>query len=336
MKRTLLRLSIPLRVPFVTAYGRHETREMVVLMLEQDGAVGYGEAAPLQGYDRETLAECVRALADGPAAAAAPPQARLCEELARADLEGRLAGAASIGPGGQDVEVNHTLRAGPVATVAREAARATEDGFSCFKLKVGLDEDLERVEAVRGAIGPDARLRLDANGAWSASEAVQEIRRLSGFDLEFVEQPCRTLGEMAEVRDSVEVPIAADESIATAEDVRAAAAEGACDVVCVKLARSGGVEAARAALATAEAAGMGAVLASTLDGPWSVAAALRLAADGPVTGACGLGTLRLFDAKLADSLAPPAAGVMTAPSGPGLGVELPSGALAEVIVEEAE
>ena len=309
---------------------------MVLLALEQDGVTGYGEAAPLEGYDPQTLAQCIRAMADGPADAGAPPQARLCEELAQTDLAGQLAGTVSIASGGDAVEVNHTLRAGPVAEVAADATRAAEAGFSCFKLKVGLEDDLERVHAVRRAIGPDARLRVDANGAWNAAEAVQAIRRLSAFDLEFVEQPCRTLGEMAEVRDSVEVPIAADESIGTAEDVRAAAAEGACDVVCVKLARSGGVEAARAALTTAQAAGMGGVLASTLDGPWSVAAALRLAAGGPVTAACGLATLGLFDAALADSLAPPAGGSMTAPAGPGLGVRLPPGALAEVLVEKLE
>ncbi|MEA2347431.1 MAG: L-Ala-D/L-Glu epimerase [Thermoleophilaceae bacterium] len=335
MKQTLLRLSIPLRVPFITAYGRHETRELLLLRLEQDGVTGYGEAGPLEGYDRESIEECARALLSPPDAGW-PAQARLCLELAQADLQGRLAGTPAIAAGGEPVEVNHTLRAGPVAEVAADAAAAAAAGYTTFKLKVGLDDDLDRVSEVRAAIGPSAKLRLDANGAWDAAQAVRAIRRLTGFDLEFVEQPCRTLGEMAEVRDSVEVPLAADESIATAEDVRAAAAEGACDLVCVKLARSGGVEEARKSLRAAEAAGMDAVLASTLDGPWTIAAALRLAGTERVTAACGLATLGMFDGAIGECLPPPVAGRMTIPAGPGLGVDLPEEALAQVLVEELE
>ena len=166
----------------------------------------------------------------------------------------------------------------------------------CFKLKVGRDDDEERVAAVREAIGTWPALRLDANGAWTVDEAVERITALEANDLELVEQPCATLPELAQVRKRVSTPIAADESITGPDDVRAAAAEGACDAVNVKLASCGGVERARAApSATAGESGIAAYLSSTFDGPWGISAALQLAAGETFQLACGLATLELFD-----------------------------------------
>jgi o-succinylbenzoate synthase len=331
----LLRLSIPFREPWVTAGGSFQARELVALRVtDEDGREGYGEAAPLAGYDEATLEECVASLQGG--GGEEPPQARACRELARLDLEGRAEGRPAIPGASGEVQVNCTLPAGPVEEIARRASTEASRGFSCFKLKVGLPDDLDRVSAVREAIGPEAALRLDANAAWNADEAVRAIRRLEPFGLELVEQPCRTLGEMSEVRRLVAVPLAADESIATAEDVRAAAEDAACDLVCVKLGPSGGVSGAREALQEAERAGLGAYLTSTVDGPWAMAAALQLASSERVTAPCGLATLELFDAELARALPAPVGGLLQVPAGPGLGVELAPSALAEVLVEELE
>jgi O-succinylbenzoate synthase len=175
---------------------------------------------------------------------------------------------------------------------------------------------------------------VDANGAWSADDAVAAIGRLAPYDLQLVEQPCATLGEMAEVRRAVEVPVAADESVATPADVRAAAAGGACDIVNVKLAPSGGFTAAREAIREATAHGLGAFLSSTLDGPWGIAAALQLAAAERIQLACGLATLELFDATLALAIPPPSDGLLVVPQGPGLGLAIDDRAIAEVLVEE--
>ena len=132
------------------------------------------------------------------------------------------------------------------------------------------------------------------------------------------------------------MPIAADEPVATADDVRAAADVGACDIVNVKLAASGGFEAARAAIAAAREHGLEPYLSSTLDGPWGIAAALQLAATERLSLACGLATLDLFDAALARALPAPRAGLLAVPQGPGLGVSVDDAALAEVLVEELE
>jgi L-alanine-DL-glutamate epimerase-like enolase superfamily enzyme len=104
----------------------------------------------------------------------------------------------------------------------------------------------------------------------------------------------------------------------------------------VKLAASGGFGAAREALRAASASGLSAFLSSTLDGPWGIAAALQLAASENLSLACGLATLELFDASLARALPPPVQGLMAVPQGPGLGVAVDDGAIAEVLVEEIE
>ena len=338
MRRSLARLSIPFREPFVTAVGVVAARDLLLLRLEDDdGAIGFGEAAPFEPYDGIPFDEVVEALSNGTGGGAtAPPQARAAEEMARLDLEARRLGRAVGEPGAEAIAVNRTLGGGPPEEVARHAAEGVREGFACFKVKVGLPDDVERVAAVREAIGPWPALWIDANGAWSAHDAVTSIERLARHDLQFVEQPCRTLAELAEVRAAVRVPIAADEPVATADDVRAAADLGACDIVNVKLAASGGFEAARAAIAAAREHGLEPYLSSTLDGPWGIAAALQLAATERLSLACGLATLDLFDAALARALPAPRAGLLAVPQGPGLGVSVDDAALAEVLVEELE
>ncbi|MEA2459519.1 MAG: L-Ala-D/L-Glu epimerase, partial [Thermoleophilaceae bacterium] len=264
MRRSLARLSIPLCEPFATAGGVVAERELALLRLEDDdGAVGYGEAAPLVHYDGVTMKHVLAALRGQGAGEGGPPQARTAEEMARLDLEARREGRPIGEPGAEVIPVNKTLAGGPPAEVAERAAEGVREGFSCFKVKVGLPDDEERVAAVREAVGPWPAVRIDANGAWSPQQAVSAIERLAVYDLQLVEQPCRTLEEMAEVRREVDVLLAADESVATPADVRAAVEAEACDIVNVKLAPSGGFTAAREALREATSHGLGAYLSST-------------------------------------------------------------------------
>jgi L-Ala-D/L-Glu epimerase len=337
VKRSLLRLRVPLRQPFVTATGVVAERELVVIRLEDDeGTPGWGEAAPLESYDGVSIDEVWAALADGPPARDAPPQARTAWELSELDLQARRRDRPLGSPGAEAIPVNMTLPAGPPAEVAVAARAALQAGYSCFKLKVGLPDDTDRVAAVRAELGSWPALRIDANGAWTVDEAVQRIQELSAFDLELVEQPCATLEELAAVRAQVEAPIAADEPIHTADDVREANRLGACDAVNIKLAGSGGFTHARDALRAAQEAGMHAWLSSTLDGPWGISAALQLAAQEHLTLACGLATLDLFDARLTKAVASPRQGLLAVPQGPGLGVNLTEADLAEVLVDQLD
>ncbi|GAA2074059.1 o-succinylbenzoate synthase [Actinomadura alba] len=165
------------------------------------------------------------------------------------------------------------------------------------------DDDLARVEAVRDAIGPGGRIRVDANGAWDVDHAARMIRTLDRFELEFAEQPCASLEELADVRRRVDVPIAADESVRRADDPVKVRALGAADIVVLKAQPLGGV---RAGLRIAEQCGLPVVVSSALETSVGLAAGLALAAALPeLPYACGLATLSLLDGDVAvDPLLP--------------------------------
>jgi O-succinylbenzoate synthase len=172
-------------------------------------------------------------------------------------------------------------------------------GCRTAKVKVAdhpesLAEDLARVEAVRDALGPDGAIRVDANGFWDVDSAVTAIRLLdkAAGGLEYVEQPCRTIQDLAAVRRQIDVRIAADESIRRAEDPMRVAVAGAADVAVIKCTPLGGV---RRSLQVAEAAGLPCVVSSALETSVGLAAQVALAGALPeLDFACGLGTLSLL------------------------------------------
>jgi o-succinylbenzoate synthase len=333
VSRRLFWLSIPFREPFTTAAGAVKARDIIVLRVQRDRVVGYGEAAPFEPYDGVATADVARVLQER-RFPTSYPQVHAAQEMAFLDLEGRRLRVPVAEPRSSSVPVNFTLAGATPEDVAASAAAACREGFDCFKLKVGFSDDEARVAAVRDAIGPDALLRLDANGAWAPDEAIERIRRLARYGLQLVEQPCVALEDLAAVRRSCGVPIAADESVQGADDVRAAARLEACDMVSIKLAPMGGVNAAREAVEAARAAGIEPYVSSALDGPWGIAAALQLASAEEIGLHCGLATLGLFDAAIARVLPSPRGGRIEVPAGPGLGVDVPDEAIREVLVRE--
>ena len=153
-------------------------------------------------------------------------------------------------------------------------------------------DDIARVEAVRDALGPAGRIRVDANGAWDTGHARRMLRQLEPFGLEYAEQPCATLAEMAQLRREVSVPLAADESIRRAEDPLRVKAAGAADIVVLKAAPLGGV---RAALQVAEACSLPVVVSSAVESSVGLAAGVALAAALPeLPYDCGLATMSLL------------------------------------------
>ena len=204
-----------------------------------------------------------------------------------------------------EIEVNSTIPAvGPER--AHEIAQAA--GCRTAKVKVAergqcLTQDVGRLEAVRDALGADGKIRIDANGGWTVDEAVHAVRELDRFDLEYVEQPCASVDELADlrqrlVRAGVQVPIAADESIRRAADPYQVARCEAADIAVLKVQPLGGV---RACLEIAERIGLPVVVSSALETSIGIRAGLALAATLPeLPYACGLNTVAL----LTDDLVP--------------------------------
>jgi o-succinylbenzoate synthase len=334
--------ALSFREPYVTARGRLERRELVLVRLRTDeGVEGLGEAVAMSlrgGADAASLARELREVAEPelvglelpadlpPSLAALSPTAAGAVEVALLDLAAkaqelplwRSLGAESAEP----VRCNATLAAGPPAAVAADAERWAERGFTTFKLKVGVAGDVGQVEAVRNAVGARARLRVDANGVWTPQEAVLRLTAMERHGLELAEQPAADLEDLAAVRNQTAIPIAADESVNRPDDARRATELGACQLATVKLAKVGGIGPARAI-----ADELPIYLSSALDGPVGIAAAAHLAQvlrpAAPWSSlAHGLATQLLFAEKIASVECELRGDLLHLPTGPGLGVAI--------------
>jgi len=324
-------------------------RALVLVALQaSDGAVGHGEAAPLEAYDGVSVGAVLAALelyapllADADAtehteilsacAALNPlPQALAAVDLALWDLAGQRAGQpvwALLGvsdPG--PIAVNATIGSVAPRDAAEEAAAAAAAGFGCVKVKVGTPDDRQRLAAVRQAVGPDTLIRVDANGAWTQLDAPERIRALERFDIEVFEEPVHGVAAVqAVVRQVPGASLALDESAHLALAARAGDTIGAdapprvCDALCLKIAASGGITGLLRDASAAQAIGYEVYLASTLDGPLGIAAALHVAARLRPQRHCGLATLDRFDRE---SPWRAVDGFIALPAGPGLGAGL--------------
>jgi len=254
-------------IPLVERFRGITVREGILLR----GPIGWAEFAPFRDYRDD---ECV-------------PWLRSAIEAATMSWPERIRGR---------IEVNTTV---PVVSEERAAQLVGASGCRTAKVKVAdprvdLTADTRRVAAVRDALGPGGKIRVDANGAWTVTQAVDAIGALdvAAGGLEYVEQPCRSLPELSEVRRLSRVPIAADESIRRATDPAKVALAGAADIAVIKVAPLGGV---RAALRIAAAAGLPVVVSSAVDSSIGLTAGLALAAALPeLPFACGLGTISLL------------------------------------------
>jgi O-succinylbenzoate synthase len=198
------------------------------------------------------------------------------------------------------VAVNTTV---PAVPPDRAHALVTASGCATAKVKVAeagqsLADDVDRVAAVRDALGPTGRVRVDANGGWSVDDAADALAALARFDLEYAEQPVRTLEEMARLRPRVNVALAADESVRTADDPLRVAGLEAADIVVLKVQPLGGV---RRCLEVAESCGLPVVVSSAIETSIGIAAGVALAAALPeLPYACGLGTVSLLSFDVCD------------------------------------
>lgn len=285
----LLREAVPFALPLAVPFRNTTVREGVLIR----GSAGWGEFAPFPEYGDEVAG-------------------RWLASAIESAYEDRPTAVRSSIPVNAIIPA---VKADQAAVLARKAIDV--DGCSTIKIKVaqtgqGLSDDEARVAAVRDVLRCKGfsgdLIRLDANGAWSVREAVTALRRLSAYGLQYVEQPCRTLGEIRELRSKADVRIALDE-VVRLDGVRSGLADYA-DVVIVKVAPLGGI---RAALDAIDELGLPAVVSGALDSAVGLSAGVALATAMPeLPYACGLGTGSLLAADVVDPVLTPIKGVLTA------------------------
>jgi len=347
--------SLPLRDAWPSADGDVKERRGWILALEDDlGRVGLGDAAPFPGFGLETHASAgaglrlvlkrlvglrrdgfAGAIADLTALApvAATATARAAIDCALHDL---IAQGAQLSLarylGGMDtlreVPVNGTIPRVAPDRAAELGARAVASGIGTLKVKVGgapPREDEERLRALREAVGPAIRIRVDANQAWSPEQAIESLRALARFDLEYAEQPvaAEDLEGMARVRRESPVKIAADESVRDTKSAEMIHYRDAADILIVKPMAVGGLREARSVQNVALDGAMPVVVTSLLESAVGRAVALHFAASlGATPFAHGVATGGALTEDLADTPLP-SGGALPVPEGPGLGVTLP-------------
>ena len=358
---------IPVRVPVCPEFqirgslGSHTESPFAILKVHTDEELtGLGEVSctPVwSGEDAYTAGHVIRNFLE-PAlrgedprsiervtgklkrAVAGHPFTKSGVEIALWDILGKAAGMPIYqllgGPVRERIPIKMSVSGAEPARAAELARWAISKGLRALKVKVGMDpeSDIERVKAVRQAIGSGIPLGIDANGGWSPRVAITTIRRLvEECGIYFAEQPVAPVdvGWLADVRRNVPVPVMADESCYTPQDAMALARAGAADILSVYVGK-GGIGPARKIIAVAEAAGLTCTVGSNLELGIASAAMAHLAAATSAIGAedfpCDiLGSLAYEHTLVAEPLEV-REGTVKAPSGPGLGVDLEEGAIA--------
>jgi len=343
---------VPFASTFTTAHGEMAMREgAIVIITAYDGTRGIGEIAPLpefggdtlinacQSFSRETTGLRTRTLETAWEKLPLLSPAAACGlEFALLDLQGKRDECAVNVLLSQEtprtaVPVNAVISTQAVEDVFISALVAKQHGFLCVKLKVGsveLEQEIERIAAVREAIGPHIHLRLDANEAWTIEEANAILTRCVPYKIQYVEQPLQRddLLGMQQLRRTLSIPIAADEAVHDVESARRILRYGAADVLVIKPQLAGGLRASQEIISEATQRGIQCVLTTSIESGISLAAALHLAAASPeVTLECGFATQHLLEDDFILEELSIQAGLMIVPTTPGLGVTLDDEAL---------
>ncbi len=344
---------LPFAQGFSTAHGEMAKREGAIITITTDtGIRGIGEIAPLTEFGSETLNEACKSFSHETTGLRGKSLERAWEKLsllshaalsgletALLDIQGKIDGR-SVGALLSNtttrvtIPVNAVVGARSIDDAVASALTAKQAGFTCIKLKVGSagssEKEIARIAAVRAAIGPDIHLRLDVNEAWTLKEAIAILSRCVPYKLQYVEQPLRRddLPGMQQLRRTLPIPIAADEALHDIESARQIMRHGAADILIIKPQLADGLRASRQIISEATQRGLQCVVTTTIESGISLAATLHLVAASPeVTLECGLATQHLLVDDFIHEEILIHNGVMTVPTGFGLGVTLDDEAL---------
>ncbi len=342
-------VELPYVEPFRTALGVSEITKNLVVEVETDfGLVGLGECSPLPKVTGETLEASLEALKAIGAKlvgtcplrleavrelmaelALGCPAARAAVDMALFDILGQVAGRplyCVLGGYRDRVQTDITISLKEPGEMASDALKAVEAGFRALKLKVGeggVEKDVERVRAVRDAVGPDMELRVDANQAWSPKEAIRAVKALGKLDVAFVEQPIPAgdIDGLAEVRAASPVPVMADETVLGPAEALKVVEARAADLINIKLMKCGGISDALRIAAIAETAEVGLMVGCGGESRLGITAAVHLAAALKAIGYADLDSdLLLAEDVVAEGGSTVQGGIRLLPDAPGLGV----------------
>ena len=296
-----LRYHEPFRIAPATSFESHN---IIVKIITDSEVIGIGESSPSERVTHETPKTVIQAL-DKIAPhligmsplrieqiiekmdriVAENPSAKAAIDIALHDIIGKTAETPLfklLGGFREAVLTDLTLGIKKPEEMAEDAIRAVSQGFKTLKVKVGVDpeEDFERIRGIREAVGSDIAIRIDANQGWTVSQAIEILKRLQRFDIEFAEQPivAEDIKGLAEIRKNSSIPVMADESVHNPKDALNLIRQDAVDLINIKLMKSGGIHKAWKIAAVAEAAGVPCMIGCMGESTIGITAGVQLAA----------------------------------------------------------
>ncbi|WP_028777032.1 mandelate racemase/muconate lactonizing enzyme family protein [Shimazuella kribbensis] len=307
VKADLFGIQLPLKEPFIISYSRYDYMPSIIVRLETDeGLIGYGEAVPDEHVTGETFSSVIQVLKQhllpvvlgmNPFSIEqihhslnqtiyANPSAKAAIDIACYDLMGKYAGQPIYNLIGGEFHKNLTFPAvlsiDEPTVMAANAKKALSEGYSYLKLKLGHDpyDDIQRVKAIRHAVGPEVIICVDINQGWhNYSQAIRSIRELESYDIAWVEQPImiHDIDGLAELKKHTTLPIMADESIQNGYHLIEIIKKQAADRINIKLMKCGGIFPAIQLTKMAEYAGLSCQIGSMVESSIASAAGYHVA-----------------------------------------------------------
>ncbi|AMB89431.1 dipeptide epimerase [Bacillus altitudinis] len=304
------RTNVPLKKPFKTALRTvYDAASLIVIITYDQGDVSYGEAVPTSVITGETLesidyAICavMRPILIGASLSqyeqifsaidrvlVGNTSAKAAIDMAIYDGLAKQAGLPLyqyLGGYRDQLETDYTVSVNRPLEMAEDAKQYAVEGFRTLKIKVGKDDietDIQRIKRIREKVGPDIQIRLDANQGWTWKEAVVAIRKMEAFDIELVEQPVpkEDIDGLRRVTEATDTLIMADESIFSLHDAIKVLETRSCDLINLKLMKTGGIKKALKINSLAEAYGVKCMVGSMIESKLGITAAAHLAASQP-------------------------------------------------------
>lgn len=309
-------VNIPLVTPFKTALRTVDSvNDIIVKVFTDEGEVGFGEAPPTAVITGDTKGSITTAIMDfiRPSIIGMDicnidgimkklhgcilknTSAKAAVDMAIYDLYAKMLNKPLyqvLGGYRNEVETDITISVNPIEEMVKDSLSAVNQGFGILKVKVGKEglKDVERIEAIRKAVGPDVKIRVDANQGWNAKDSVKIISAMEdkGLDIDLVEQPVKAhdFEGMQYVTQHVYTPILADESVFSAEDAINIIKGRAADLINIKLMKTGGIYEALKICSIAEIYNVECMIGCMLESKVAVSAGAHLAAaKGVITRA---------------------------------------------------
>lgn len=301
----IYKLRIPLKEPFIISLGTiHAAENVIVVIRTHEGITGFGECSPymtingesidtcfivggyfarlLKGRDPLKIKECSRAMDK---LIFGNTSIKSAFDMALYDIAAQHAEQPLFeflgGKNNKHLETDMTVSIGEAGKMAEDAARFKEQGFPAIKVKLGetAEKDLERIHAIRQAIGDDIPLRIDANQGWRPAVAIDALNKLSPYRIQHCEEPIPRWNfmKLRKVKKNSPIPIMADESCCDHHDAKRLVELRACDMLNIKLGKSSGIYKAKKIIAVAEQAGMKLQLGAFMESRLAITAAAHLA-----------------------------------------------------------